>query len=200
MAGRLLAHAVDADMAGLDQRGGAGAGLHHPRMPQPFIETLALQATPSERFRDRCPDSAGNRVTCPCGRLSCSFSAASLANGEFGSIGRSRSRGGALVAYCRCDGRCRRLSRPPLSRPPVAVATLVAIALVASPPSFAACPCRRRRVLALEALARRTALRRRRAVSRTGAPFARRGGRARFGRRAGRGLRKSLWRSRRPRR
>jgi hypothetical protein len=33
-------------MAGLDQRGSAGAGLHNPRMPQPFIETLALQATP----------------------------------------------------------------------------------------------------------------------------------------------------------
>jgi hypothetical protein len=33
-------------MAGLDQRGRAGAGFHHPRMPQPFIETLALQATP----------------------------------------------------------------------------------------------------------------------------------------------------------
>src|SRR5882757_2261551 len=33
-------------MAGLDQRGRAGAGLHHPRVPQPFIETLALQATP----------------------------------------------------------------------------------------------------------------------------------------------------------
>jgi hypothetical protein len=33
-------------MTGLDQRHGAGAGLHHPRVPQPFIETLALQATP----------------------------------------------------------------------------------------------------------------------------------------------------------
>jgi hypothetical protein len=33
-------------MTGLDQRGRAGAGFHDPRMPQPFIETLALQATP----------------------------------------------------------------------------------------------------------------------------------------------------------
>jgi hypothetical protein len=33
-------------MAGLDQRRSAGAGLHYPRVPQPFIETLALQATP----------------------------------------------------------------------------------------------------------------------------------------------------------
>jgi len=46
VAGRLLANPIDADMAGLDQRGGAGAGLHDPRMPQPFIETLALQTTP----------------------------------------------------------------------------------------------------------------------------------------------------------
>ena len=30
--------------------------------------------------------------------VSCSLSAASFANGEFGSIGRSRSRGGALLA------------------------------------------------------------------------------------------------------
>ena len=41
MARRFLAHAVDADMAALDQRGGAGAGLHHPRVPQPFVETLS---------------------------------------------------------------------------------------------------------------------------------------------------------------
>jgi hypothetical protein len=33
-------------MAGFDQRGRTGASLHDPRMPQPFIETLALQATP----------------------------------------------------------------------------------------------------------------------------------------------------------
>ena len=46
VAARLLAHAVDADMAGLNQRGSAGAGFDHPRVPQPFVETLALQATP----------------------------------------------------------------------------------------------------------------------------------------------------------
>jgi len=46
MTGRLLPHAVDADMAGLDQRSGAGAGFDDPGMPQPFVETLALQATP----------------------------------------------------------------------------------------------------------------------------------------------------------
>ena len=57
---------------------------------------------------------------------SCSFSAASLANGEFGSAGRSRSRGAALVAHGRCDGPLSRLSRPPLSRPPIAAAALVA--------------------------------------------------------------------------
>jgi len=44
MARRFLAHAVDADMAAFNQRGGAGAGLHHPRVPQPFVETLLLQS------------------------------------------------------------------------------------------------------------------------------------------------------------
>ena len=48
MAGRLFAFAIDADMTGLDQRDRAGAGFDHPRMPQPFVETLALQATPFE--------------------------------------------------------------------------------------------------------------------------------------------------------
>jgi hypothetical protein len=33
MARRPLADAIDADMSGLDQRGGTGAGFHHPRMP-----------------------------------------------------------------------------------------------------------------------------------------------------------------------
>src|SRR5579863_8223521 len=42
MSGRGLAHAVDADMAGFDQRSSAGAGLHQTRMPQPFVETLAI--------------------------------------------------------------------------------------------------------------------------------------------------------------
>src|SRR5665811_128270 len=52
--------------------------------------------------------------------VSCSLSAASLANGELGSTGRSRLRGAAVVANCRCDGPLSRppLSRPPLSRPP----------------------------------------------------------------------------------
>src|SRR5580765_8066611 len=103
MAWSLLAHAIDADVAGLDQRGGAGARLYHPRVPQPFIETLAIQIA-SLDYSLRL--------------ASCSFSAASFANGEFGSMGRSRSRGAALVAHWRCDGPLSRLSRPPLSRPP----------------------------------------------------------------------------------
>ena len=40
---RLLANAVDADMTAFNQCGRTGAGLHHPRVPQPFIEPLALQ-------------------------------------------------------------------------------------------------------------------------------------------------------------
>ena len=47
--GRLLAHAVDADMAGFDERSGTGAGFYDPRMPQPFVETLALQMSPLKR-------------------------------------------------------------------------------------------------------------------------------------------------------
>jgi len=43
MAGRRLAHTIDADMTCLDQRGGAGAGFDHPRVPQPLIETLTFQ-------------------------------------------------------------------------------------------------------------------------------------------------------------
>jgi len=39
---RGLAHAVDADMAGLDQFSRRGARLHHPRVPQPFVDALPL--------------------------------------------------------------------------------------------------------------------------------------------------------------
>jgi hypothetical protein len=50
VARRGLPRPVDADMAGLDQRSGTAAGLDHPRMPQPFVETLALQVdTPRTR-------------------------------------------------------------------------------------------------------------------------------------------------------
>jgi hypothetical protein len=42
-------------MAGFDQRGGAGAGFYHPRMPQPFIETLALQTTPKAFSSESLP-------------------------------------------------------------------------------------------------------------------------------------------------
>jgi hypothetical protein len=43
MAGRGLAHAVDADVAGFDECGGAGARFHDTSMPQPFVEALAIQ-------------------------------------------------------------------------------------------------------------------------------------------------------------
>jgi hypothetical protein len=39
-------------MASLHQRGRAGASLHDPRMPKPFIEPLALQATPLQQQTD----------------------------------------------------------------------------------------------------------------------------------------------------
>ncbi len=114
MARRPLASAVDADVSGFDQCGGAGAGFHHPRMPQPFVETLALQLISSG-----ARTLAGTRSHYSLRPLaSCSFRAASFANGEFGSIARSRSRELALVAYWRSAGPLSRLSRPPLSRPP----------------------------------------------------------------------------------
>ena len=43
--GGFLPYAVDTNMAGLDQRSSLGTSFDHPRMPQPFIETLALQHT-----------------------------------------------------------------------------------------------------------------------------------------------------------
>jgi hypothetical protein len=30
-------------VTGFDERGSRGAGLHHPRVPEPFVETLPLQ-------------------------------------------------------------------------------------------------------------------------------------------------------------
>jgi len=124
--GRLLAHAVDADMAGFDQRSSTAAGFHDPRMPQPLVETLALQMVPLKRLLfehdlfgkpvPTFPDHALNQSL----RLaaSCSFSAANLAKGELGSTWRSRSRGLALEANGRSDGPLSRRSRPPLlSRP-----------------------------------------------------------------------------------
>jgi hypothetical protein len=44
-------------MAGLDQSGRAGARFHHACMPQPFIETLALQATPKAFSSEASPGS-----------------------------------------------------------------------------------------------------------------------------------------------
>jgi hypothetical protein len=41
--GRGFAHAIDADVAGLDQSGRAGARFDHPRMPQPFVEALTVR-------------------------------------------------------------------------------------------------------------------------------------------------------------
>jgi hypothetical protein len=43
-------------MTGLDQRGGAGAGFYHPRVPQPFVETLALQTPTTSADRPLARD------------------------------------------------------------------------------------------------------------------------------------------------
>src|SRR5258708_4448333 len=47
-------------MTGFDQRGGAGSGFHDPRMPQPLLEPLAIQALSSpliDAFSSREPGS-----------------------------------------------------------------------------------------------------------------------------------------------
>src|SRR4051794_24817533 len=41
-------------MSGLHQRSRAGAGFHHPGVPQPFIQTLALQTTPLREGSKSC--------------------------------------------------------------------------------------------------------------------------------------------------
>src|SRR5258705_4424184 len=73
MSRRLFAHAVDADVTGLDERGSGGAGLHHPRVPQPLIETLPLQISARSLFltrfleREPVPTSLENATVTPCG-------------------------------------------------------------------------------------------------------------------------------------
>lgn len=51
MARRFFPNAVDADMSRRDQRGRTGAGLYHPRVPEPFIDTLTLQDPPMPQSR-----------------------------------------------------------------------------------------------------------------------------------------------------
>ena len=49
VAGRGLAHAIDADVPRLDESGSTGAGFDDPRVPQPFIEALAVRViSPSD--------------------------------------------------------------------------------------------------------------------------------------------------------
>ena len=61
-------------MARRSPSGGGAARAHHAGVPQPFVDALAVRR------------SAGTRgYAVPCCASSCSFSAASLANGEFGS-------------------------------------------------------------------------------------------------------------------
>jgi hypothetical protein len=56
VAGRGLAHAIDANVAGLDECGGAAAGFDDPRMPQPFIEALTFrELSPSDASSSREP-------------------------------------------------------------------------------------------------------------------------------------------------
>ena len=74
--GRLAARdalAVEPHMAGIHQRSRRCARAHDARVPQPFVDALAVVASV---HRDHARSLFAS---------SCSFSAASLANGEFGS-------------------------------------------------------------------------------------------------------------------
>ncbi len=66
--------AVKADKSCRCKRGGIGPCPHHSRMPQPFVDALTFQFL-GTRAQD------GSLLVCS----SCCLSAASLANGEFGS-------------------------------------------------------------------------------------------------------------------
>jgi hypothetical protein len=53
VAGRGLADAIDANTASLHQSCSTAASFDHPRVPQPFIETLALQGSVPRRVLER---------------------------------------------------------------------------------------------------------------------------------------------------
>src|SRR6202790_2567869 len=156
VARRLLAHAIDADMAGLDQRGSAGAGLHHPRVPQPFVETLALQATPLENGSEPAP--APDRVR---SRLSLETALAILAVGgelllERSQFGKRRIGVYGALAFARAGARGVLPVRGPAIGALVASAFFAA-ALVAAAAKFALVPVRFPALVlvpALKALAR----------------------------------------------
>ena len=159
--------------------------------------TRACHSHLSRRWRSKQITAVEDRTLGPSAILalavSCSLSAASLANGELGSIGRSRSRGGALVANWP-------VRRPALGRLPRLVARLRRARPCSRPPPNLPLSSRSLRCLVL-ALSKRSRggrpcprafrSRARRAVPPRGNRLRRRIGRA--------GLRKSLWRSRRPR-
>ena len=50
MARRVGPHTVDPHMAGGDQGGGGNARTYHPRVPKPFVDTLATLAHLSAVF------------------------------------------------------------------------------------------------------------------------------------------------------
>jgi len=74
MAGGRHAPAIKSDKPCCCNRGCIGPRPYHPRMPQPFVDALTFQFL-GARAQD------GSLLVCS----SCCLSAASLANGEFGS-------------------------------------------------------------------------------------------------------------------
>lgn len=116
MAGRSLAYPVDPHMAGLDQRGGAGTGFDQTRMPQPFVETLALHTAPKSGL-----------ILAARGHLL-------LERGEFG---ERRIRIGGTIALARVRARRILPMRRAAFPAPVTVASTAVTPLVAS--TFTGC-------------------------------------------------------------
>jgi hypothetical protein len=78
-AGGRHALAVEPHEPGRRERSGIAPGAHHARMPEPFIDALAVGTLALETPGTGAQD--GSLLLCS----SCCLSAASLANGEFGS-------------------------------------------------------------------------------------------------------------------
>jgi hypothetical protein len=85
--------AVDAHTASAHEACGSAPRLDDPCMPQPFVDALPVHSAAFSCFQRRARPRPYRFSLALLS--SCSLSAASLANGEFGSIGRSRGGRGA---------------------------------------------------------------------------------------------------------
>ena len=122
---RVDALAVEPHMAVVDERGSGRARAHHARVPQPFVDALAVVVSSRRSLF----------------ASSCSFSAASLANGEFGSAWPPRRSFGSLHSRGSLPRsrslKSRRPSRRGAAILPVAIRALAATALALRRTAFA---------------------------------------------------------------